>query len=258
MQQAMTRLNKHCVLLWYIETLLQIAFIGHSQGNALAFISLSEGMHPELGEKLSCFVALAPAVYAGHLTETLLFRTLRRLEWNTWRKIFGMTYITAEYSPIFITAFHSGVLDFIPLMQVSYNYVPSKLFALMAYTMFAYLFNWTDANWLPRRKTKMFRFTPTPVSSASIFWWCGKGGFAERGCTMDDTRQTWWSISNSETGLTCSLPPLSLWSGGKDYLVDAKKLIKRLQEQEIGVKILRMEEIEHSEVCVGILFLRAI
>ncbi|GJJ07797.1 hypothetical protein Clacol_002002 [Clathrus columnatus] len=207
----------------------KIAFIGHSQGNGLAFISLSEGMHPELGEKLSCFIALAPAVYAGHLTESTLFRVLKSLEWNTWRKIFG-------------------VLDFIPIMQISYNYVPAKIFASMGYVMFAYLFNWTDANWLPRRKTKMFRFLPTPVSSASIFWWCGKGGFAERGCTMDDTRPTWWTIW-TEAGLVSSLPPLSLWSGGKDYLVDVKKLIKRLREKENSVTIMRIEEIEHSEHC---------
>ena len=30
--------------------------------------------------------------------------------------------------------------------------------------MFAFLFDWTDTNWLARRKGKMFRFTPSPVS----------------------------------------------------------------------------------------------
>lgn len=40
-----------------------------------------------------------------------------------------------------------GVLDFIPLMRYSYNTVPAKLFAMVGYTMFAYLFSWTDANW---------------------------------------------------------------------------------------------------------------
>jgi hypothetical protein len=41
--------------------------------------------------------------------------------------------------------------------------------------MFAFLFDWTDKNWLPRRKPKMFRFTPSPVSSASVWWWTGAG-----------------------------------------------------------------------------------
>jgi hypothetical protein len=36
--------------------------------------------------------------------------------------------------------------------------------AFLGYTMFAFLFDWTDTNWLARRKGKMFRFTPSPVS----------------------------------------------------------------------------------------------
>lgn len=87
----------------------KIAFIGHSQGNGLAFISLSLGMCPGLGKRLSLFVALAPAVYAGPLTSGFPFAQLGKIEWNTWKKLFG-------------------VLDFIPLMRYSYNYAPAKVF----------------------------------------------------------------------------------------------------------------------------------
>ncbi|KAH8115772.1 alpha/beta-hydrolase [Phellopilus nigrolimitatus] len=111
----------------------KIAFIGHSQGNGLAFLSLSEGMRSEVGAKLSCFIALAPAVYAGPLTHGFPFTTLRHIGWNRWRMLFG-------------------VLDFIPLMRYSYDWVPAMLFASVGYAMFAYLFSWTDANWLKRRK----------------------------------------------------------------------------------------------------------
>jgi hypothetical protein len=87
----------------------EIGFIGHSQGNGLAFISLSLGMCPSLGKKLSVFIALAPAVYAGPLTTGFPFTTLNRLEWSTWKRFFG-------------------VLDFIPLMRWAYDYAPAKLF----------------------------------------------------------------------------------------------------------------------------------
>ena len=87
----------------------KIAFIGHSQGNGLAFISLSLGMCPSLGDKLSVFIALAPAVYAGPLTTGFPFTTLNRFEWSTWKRFFG-------------------VLDFIPLMRWAYDYAPAKLF----------------------------------------------------------------------------------------------------------------------------------
>lgn len=111
-------------------------------------------------------------------------------------------------------AVSAGVLDFIPLMRISYNYVPSRPFGLLGYQMFAFLFNWTDANWvrcagkpysqataltqylhlvqLLRRKAKTFRFTPSPVSSASIFWWTGYGGFSTRGCVLDPAVPKWF------------------------------------------------------------------
>ncbi|KAI3482036.1 hypothetical protein L1887_55351 [Cichorium endivia] len=43
----------------------RIAYIGHSQGNGTMFISLSKGMVPELGAKLSYFGALAPCGVCG-------------------------------------------------------------------------------------------------------------------------------------------------------------------------------------------------
>ncbi|WWD07856.1 hypothetical protein V865_005963 [Kwoniella europaea PYCC6329] len=199
----------------------KIAFIGHSQGNGLAFISLSLGMCPSLGKKLSVFIALAPAVYAGPLTHGFPFTALNKMEWSTWKRFFG-------------------VLDFIPLMRWAYDYAPARLFATLGYIMFAFLFGWTDANWLHRRKTKMFRFTPTPVSSASIFWWCGKGGFADRKCTLDDSLERWFDNR---------FPPLSIYHGGRDYLVLAEPLIERMEKKEKDVKVIKVTKLDKSEHC---------
>ncbi|ODN74232.1 hypothetical protein L202_07677 [Cryptococcus amylolentus CBS 6039] len=199
----------------------KIGFIGHSQGNGLAFISLSLGMCPSLGNKLSVFIALAPAVYAGSLTTGFPFTVLNKVEWPKWKRFFG-------------------VLDFIPLMRWAYDYAPAKLFATLGYIMFAFLFRWTDTNWLHRRKTKMFRFTPTPVSSASIFWWCGKGGFADRKCTLDDSLPRWFDDR---------FPPLSIYHGGRDFLVFADPLLERLEEKEKDVKVIKVTKLDKSEHC---------
>jgi pimeloyl-ACP methyl ester carboxylesterase len=112
----------------------KIAFIGHSQGNGVGFLSLSLGHRPELGDKLSCFIALAPAVFAGPLTHGFPFTILKTVNWKTWQRFFG-------------------VLDFIPLMRYSYDYVPALVFSTMGYTMFAFLFEWTDTNWYVRHRT---------------------------------------------------------------------------------------------------------
>lgn len=55
------------------------------------FCSLAQGMVPELGEKLSIFIALAPAVYAGPLTTGFPFTYLKSMKWKTWRRWFGQS-----------------------------------------------------------------------------------------------------------------------------------------------------------------------
>ncbi|KPV72130.1 uncharacterized protein RHOBADRAFT_39581 [Rhodotorula graminis WP1] len=199
----------------------KIAFIGHSQGNATMFCSLAQGMVPELGDKLSLFIALAPAVYAGPLTTGFPFTALKNMRWKTWRRWFGL-------------------LDFIPLMRISYDWVPSRLFGLLGYQMFAFLFSWTDANWLLDRKAKMFCFMPSPVSSASIFWWTGYAGFSTRGCVLDDTADKWFDKR---------FPPLAIHHGGKDYLVLTEPLLKRLRERETDVQLIRVQKLDDGEHC---------
>jgi len=122
-------------------------------------------------------------------------------------------------------------------MRYSYSWVPARPFALAGYVMFAYLFSWTDTHWLQRRKTKIFRFTPTPVSSASIFWWCGANGFVHGKCTMDTTVPQWFDPE--------LFPPLAIYYGAEDYLVDAESLLQRLENQE-KVKSMRVQKLEYE------------
>ncbi|WAR62874.1 hypothetical protein PtB15_15B462 [Puccinia triticina] len=199
----------------------KLAFLGHSQGNATMFCSLATGMIPELGSKLSCFVALAPAVYAGPLTSGFPFGALKSMRWRTWRRFFG-------------------ILDFLPVMSWCVDWLPSSIFGFLGYQMFAFLFSWTDRNWLLRRKLKMFRFTPSPVSSAGIFWWTGYQGFSTRGCVLDPEVERWWDAR---------FPPLALYHGGKDYLVLTDPLLKRLETHEKSVNLIRNFKLEEGEHC---------
>ena len=69
--------------------------------------------------------------------------------------------------------------------------------------------------------------------------WTGKGGFASRKCTMDPELPQWWDDR---------FPPLSVFYGGRDYLVLAEPLLERLEKVEKDVKVIRFERIEESEV----------
>lgn len=209
-----------------------LSFIGHSQGNGLAFMSLSLDHCPHLSNSISSFIALAPAVYAGPLTTGFPFTAIKNLDWNSWKFIFGD-------------------LDFIPLMTLAFNYTPKRAFALLGYQMFAFLFSWTDKNWLNRRKAKMFRFTPSPVSSKSVHWWAGKDGFSTKGCTLDTRKDRWFSTGDQVDEKNQSIPkfpPLSLYVGTDDKLVLVEPLLERLKTHE-SVRLRRVDYFEGGEHC---------
>lgn len=77
----------------------------------MAFISLSQGLCPEIGSKLSCFIALAPAVFAGPLTHGFPFTTLNKLTWKKWKLLFGKVNCVASWM---------GADEIIYLMQVNW------------------------------------------------------------------------------------------------------------------------------------------
>lgn len=56
-------------------------------------------MRPDIGEKLSGFIALSPAVYAGPHTTSWLFTTLGKFEWDAWARLFG-EFVLAFLCPV--------------------------------------------------------------------------------------------------------------------------------------------------------------
>ncbi|KAJ3116862.1 Cytoplasmic GTPase/eEF2-like protein (ribosomal biogenesis) [Physocladia obscura] len=66
----------------------KVGYVGHSQGNAQMFLALS--LNPLLNEKLSVFIALAPAVYIGPLLDAFPLDLLINLDEWWFRAIFGV------------------------------------------------------------------------------------------------------------------------------------------------------------------------
>ena len=199
----------------------RIAYIGHSQGSTIAFLALSRFMLPDLGRKLTYVAALAPAVYSGPLTKTLMFRVMRRMPWHVWEWVFGW-------------------LDYVPLMKFSYDWTPAVPYAALGYQMFAYLFEWTDTHWLPRRKPKMFRFTPHPISSAGMYWWAGPEGFCASGCIFAIHDKPWFDER---------FPPLSLYCGEQDQIVLFQPFLERIAKHEPSLRVIRTQVQPDAEHC---------
>ncbi|PQE04336.1 sterol esterase protein [Rutstroemia sp. NJR-2017a BBW] len=246
----------------------KLALIAHSQGTTQTLVALAKEQRPELGDKLSVFCALAPAAYAGPLIGKIYFKFMRIISPSFFRIIFGI---------------HA----FIPFMMTMHKVVPGKLYGLLGYHVFHFLFNWSDNRWDRGVRDRCFQFAPVYVSAESMRWWLGRECFAKQKCILatreegmreeeedgiigetkkelnvsEREMQTGAEImenkkKRSAKGSTAwyneQVPPFALWVAGSDDLVDGRKLLRRFERgREPFVRVVHqkvIEEYEHLDV----------
>ncbi|TQW00419.1 hypothetical protein V2A60_001502 [Cordyceps javanica] len=234
----------------------KLGLVCHSQGTAQTFVALAKEQRPELGDKISVFCALAPAVYAGPLINKAYFRFMRLLSPVLFRLVFGI---------------HA----FIPFMMRMHGLVPPTMYGWLGYKVFAYLFGWTDGRWDRGLRDRFFQFAPVYVSAETMRWWLGIDGFAKHKCVLA-TKETVRSedkvdqedaheahgivrVKTEEDielrrlygrGATAwydeKAPPMALWVCENDELVDGRRLLRRLGNgREPHVRLV------HSKVVAG-------
>lgn len=169
----------------------QLAFIGHSQGSAAMFMALANEQRPDIGQKMSSFCALGPAVYAGPVLRRFPFSILRLV------------------SSRFLWSKGIGVTEFIPILSLFQTYFPGWLFGHIAFPVFAFMFRFHETYLLPRQFPKLFRGVPIATSSELLYFYMAS--FAEYGCMFDVNVQTPW--------FPPGFPPLAIFYGTMDYLV---------------------------------------
>ncbi|KAF4625056.1 hypothetical protein G7Y89_g13114 [Cudoniella acicularis] len=233
----------------------KLGFIGHSQGTTQTFIALSKDQRPELGEKLSVFCALSPAVYAGPLIQRFYFKFMTMLSERLFHLVFGI---------------HA----FIPLMMPMHEVMPGHLFGMFGYRMYRYLFDWSDTRWDRGLRDRMFQFAPVYVSSESMRWWLGRECFAKQKCILstreeglEEDRLDGSDLSSIPTSTDSAqrpnmklarawyngqVPPIAIWVAGSDLLVDGRKLLNRFNRgREPHARIVHqrvIEDYEHLDV----------
>lgn len=183
----------------------KIALVAHSQGTTQMFYSLARDCHPEIGNKLSSFTALSPAVYTGPLLNRWYLKFIQMIPRTGYRIFFGH---------------HS----FIGLMIVFHAIMPESVYTFFGYIMFNYLLGWNDSLWNQSFRARHFLFSPVYVSADLMFWWLGKNGFANYGCIFNESVDHWFDREQ--------FPPLAIFAPGKDNLVDPYALINRLTNYE--------------------------
>ena len=205
----------------------QLAYVGHSQGSGSMYLALSPGICPEIGNKLSCFIALGPSVYAGSVLRKFPFSLLRQFRSRKW---WGLVF---------------GVREFMPAIGIAQEFLPTFWFGHIAFVIFAFLFGFHDHNWLSRHKPKIFRSVPVPTSSELLYWYMS--GFSHRGCIFDPRITEPW--------FPRTFPPHSIYYGDIDHLVLGKPLVQRIQRYERNVDMVHTVELqnyEHLDMIFGV------
>ena len=246
----------------------KLGLICHSQGTTETFVALAKEQRPDLGEKISVFCALAPAVYAGPLIGKMYIKFMRIISPGMFRIMFGI---------------HS----FIPFMMTMHSYLPGHLYGALGYRVFSFLFNWTDDRWDQGIRDRLFQFSPVYVSAESMRWWLGRECFASQKCILatreegriedeedkeeEDNYYTHSTQQSTERMLDSQshpdqlhpdrggkawfnerVPPFALWVAGSDELVDGRRLLRRFEKgREPHVRVVHskiIEEYEHLDV----------
>jgi pimeloyl-ACP methyl ester carboxylesterase len=223
----------------------KLGLICHSQGTTEAFVALTKEQRPDLGDKISVFCALAPAAYAGPLIGKMYFKFMRVISPALFRVLFGI---------------HA----FIPFMMTMHGTLPGWLYGALGYCVFSLLFDWSDARWDRGLRDRHFQFAPVYVSAESMRWWLGRDCFARQKCilaTREEARR-----EDAEDAMLddapphaapaawydARCPPLALWIGAADDLVDGRRLLRRLlRGREPHVRVVRavvIDGYEHLDV----------
>ena len=239
----------------------KLGLLCHSQGTTETFVALAKEQRPDLGQRISVFCALAPAVYAGPLIGKAYFKFMRVISPGMFRMVFGI---------------HA----FIPFMLTMHSWLPGRLYGALGYRVFSFLFNWTDDRWDQGLRDRMFQFAPVYVSTESMRWWLGRECFAKQKCILatkdesqqedeeDDEKDRYHvphegSSPPRKQGVHTKeeeqphgrnawydnqVPPFALWVAGSDQLVDGRRLLRRFERgREPYVKVVHAKVIEAYE-----------
>lgn len=229
----------------------KLGLVCHSQGTTQTFVALAKEQRPDLGDKISVFCALAPAVYAGPLIGKMYFKFMRVISPAMFRVFFGL-------------------LSFIPLMMTMHRWLPGKVYGAVGYLVFSFMFDWSDARWDRGIRDRLFQFSPVHVSAESMRWWLGRECFAKHKCVLSTREEgAQEDVEDEDAELQRELeldeeargkkawyddrvPPMALWVAGSDELVDGKRLLRRFATgREPHARIVHskvIEEYEHLDV----------
>ena len=258
----------------------KLALIAHSQGTTETFVALAKEQRPEMGEKISVFCALAPAAYAGPLINKIYLKVMRLVSPGVFRIIFGIH----AFIPLMMFAHRI-------LPARSYSWMAYHVFSyLFSWSDSRWdrglrdrLFQWAPV-YVSAESMRWWLGRECFAKQKCILATREEGKLEDKEDEEDDEvirRATMdrephvnprRKLQRNLTSFHCltedhihhdsrrgrfawyneKFPPLALWIGGSDDLVDGRRLLRRFDRgREPYVKIVHrkiIDEYEHLDV----------
>ena len=258
----------------------KLALIAHSQGTTETFVALAKEQRPDMGEKISVFCALAPAAYAGPLINKMYLKVMRLVSPGVFRIIFGI------HAFIPLMMFAHKILSARPYSWMAYH-VFSYLFSWSDSRwdrgLRDRMFQWAPV-YVSAESMRWWLGRECFAQQKCILATREEGKLEDKEDEEDDEviRRTTMDrephvnprrkLQRNLTSFHCltedhihhdsrrgrfawyneKFPPLALWIGGSDDLVDGRRLLRRFDRgREPYVKIVHrkiIEEYEHLDV----------
>jgi len=199
----------------------KVIYVGHSQGNAQAFLGLSQ--NPQIANKIRLFVAIAPAFHISPPKHWAL-RWMVKMSKDSFFFLFGKNC-------------------FLPIMCQLQAIANPLIFSSLAFNMFCYLFNWTDNLWDASRKPKYFLFTPRPTSCKLLTHW------------SDIIRLGTLHLYRNEEGPSklCNVAdihcPTAIFYSPEDSLVHGDGLVNDMRQKNVDIfHVEKIDKYEHMDL----------
>lgn len=211
-------------------------YVGHSQGTTQAFAALSL-LRPELNDKLSVFIALAPVAHIGH-TSSLLLKALAGAHLDQLVSLLGIK----EFVPD--TALLHYLLPEICLLTPSL--CEDVIFLIAG-------FDSADYN-VTRQPVYMSHF-PSSTSTKNMIHWAQnvRSNKFERYdySTAAGNRAHYGQDHPPQYNVTTIRAPIAVFAGGHDDLADPKDVKALMAELPEGVPFFEVESYGHLDLVWG-------
>ncbi|KAK6464740.1 Alpha/Beta hydrolase protein [Scheffersomyces coipomensis] len=234
----------------------KLILVGHSQGGCQSFLLLKNGNLNKYHHLIEFFIPIAPACFPGEIF----------LKAGFLKFIYSLSHVS--YLLIF------GSCSFIRYLNALRSILSTyKIYYLLSYYVFNYLFGWNSKHWDKDKKVWqcLMLFNVVYISSDLMAWYLSsfigpsfsnqllskkayKNGDNYKINNEPKKENSYLPFCETWFDENCTIPPMILFTGETDDMVDGDRLIAHLRHYEPNLKegenlfIFKIADYSHLDV----------